>query len=368
MSRTFRAMRSGSVGWKLRIAMSASRRLRSLAWLEATISMMMPGCCARSFAMIGGSRIAACASLAAIETMPSIDCDWPAAESDTRLAASPMARTCSSSSSPLGVSVSPARPARTGRRRALPRAHRPAGRASAAPCPSARAAADSEPSSAVTRKARARFQSNFTDRQSMRKRISDGRIWSISLWIAAGVEPSLTPEANALRPLRRRALAEHPTEPRTDDPRPHANGRGGEQPSFGSKGDENDRRNSHRRLRPIRHAARRPAVAAKPDRRMVHSRMIGALFLAGFLVYGTGFALVTSVVGAPDFLATIADAPDHARARRAAHAADDRHRRVAGGRVLPDSRRARAARRRSPTSAPRSSRWSCSSSVSSACC
>lgn len=35
------------------------------------------------------------------------------------------------------------------------------------------------------------------------------------------------------------------------------------------------------------------------------SRLIGALFLAGFAVYGTGFGLVTSVIGAPDFLATV---------------------------------------------------------------
>jgi hypothetical protein len=39
--------------------------------------------------------------------------------------------------------------------------------------------------------------------------------------------------------------------------------------------------------------------------RMRYSRLIGALFLAGFLSYGVGFALVTSVTGAPDFLATI---------------------------------------------------------------
>jgi uncharacterized membrane protein len=36
-----------------------------------------------------------------------------------------------------------------------------------------------------------------------------------------------------------------------------------------------------------------------------YSRLIGALFLLGFLSYGVGFALVTSVVGVPDFLATI---------------------------------------------------------------
>jgi len=38
---------------------------------------------------------------------------------------------------------------------------------------------------------------------------------------------------------------------------------------------------------------------------MTYSRLIGALFLSGFLVYGVGFGLVTSVVGAPDFLSTI---------------------------------------------------------------
>jgi hypothetical protein len=37
----------------------------------------------------------------------------------------------------------------------------------------------------------------------------------------------------------------------------------------------------------------------------VSSRLIGALFLAGFIVYGVGFGLVTSVIGAPDFLTTI---------------------------------------------------------------
>src|SRR5581483_1966228 len=39
--------------------------------------------------------------------------------------------------------------------------------------------------------------------------------------------------------------------------------------------------------------------------RMKYSRLIGALFLAGFLSYGVGFGLVTSVIGAPDFLMTI---------------------------------------------------------------
>jgi hypothetical protein len=39
--------------------------------------------------------------------------------------------------------------------------------------------------------------------------------------------------------------------------------------------------------------------------RMMYSRLIGALFLAGFVVYGVGFSLVNSVISAPDFLSTI---------------------------------------------------------------
>jgi hypothetical protein len=42
------------------------------------------------------------------------------------------------------------------------------------------------------------------------------------------------------------------------------------------------------------------------DRRMRDSRVIGALFLLGFVFYGTGFAMVSSVVGAPDFMTNIA--------------------------------------------------------------
>jgi Domain of unknown function (DUF4386) len=41
------------------------------------------------------------------------------------------------------------------------------------------------------------------------------------------------------------------------------------------------------------------------ESRMTYSRLIGALFLLGFVSYGVGFALVTSVVGVPDFLSTI---------------------------------------------------------------
>ena len=43
-----------------------------------------------------------------------------------------------------------------------------------------------------------------------------------------------------------------------------------------------------------------------PGTRTANSRLIGALFPLGFLVYGTGFALVMSVVGTPGFLANIA--------------------------------------------------------------
>jgi hypothetical protein len=39
--------------------------------------------------------------------------------------------------------------------------------------------------------------------------------------------------------------------------------------------------------------------------RQAYSRMIGALFPLGFLSYGTGFALVSSVIATPDFLATM---------------------------------------------------------------
>jgi uncharacterized protein DUF4386 len=37
-----------------------------------------------------------------------------------------------------------------------------------------------------------------------------------------------------------------------------------------------------------------------------YSRIFGALFLAGFLVYGIGFGLVSSVITAPDFMSTLA--------------------------------------------------------------
>ncbi len=48
---------------------------------------------------------------------------------------------------------------------------------------------------------------------------------------------------------------------------------------------------------------RRPAP--RTASRMWSSRLIGALFLAGFLVYGTGSIMVNSVVDGPDFLAGV---------------------------------------------------------------
>jgi hypothetical protein len=39
--------------------------------------------------------------------------------------------------------------------------------------------------------------------------------------------------------------------------------------------------------------------------RTTYSRLIGALFIAGFVVYGAGFGLTSSVLGVPDFLSTI---------------------------------------------------------------
>lgn len=43
-----------------------------------------------------------------------------------------------------------------------------------------------------------------------------------------------------------------------------------------------------------------------PDSRMRYSRVIGALFLLGFLSYGIGSGLATSLVGGSNFLSTIA--------------------------------------------------------------
>jgi Domain of unknown function (DUF4386) len=49
----------------------------------------------------------------------------------------------------------------------------------------------------------------------------------------------------------------------------------------------------------------RAIQSSSPGSRMTYSRLIGALFLVGFLFYGVGAALVTSVTEAPDFLSTL---------------------------------------------------------------
>jgi hypothetical protein len=56
---------------------------------------------------------------------------------------------------------------------------------------------------------------------------------------------------------------------------------------------------------PPRYAPGAPPPSDLSGSRMRQSRIIGALFLAGFLVYGSGSSLVTSLVAGPDFLATI---------------------------------------------------------------
>jgi hypothetical protein len=49
-----------------------------------------------------------------------------------------------------------------------------------------------------------------------------------------------------------------------------------------------------------------PSASAPPrDTRMFYSRLIGGLFLAGFLSYGVGALMVTSVTGDEGFLATV---------------------------------------------------------------
>lgn len=59
---------------------------------------------------------------------------------------------------------------------------------------------------------------------------------------------------------------------------------------------------------PARRPSGAPPLSApgpQSGSRMLYSRLIGALFLAGFLTYGAGSLLVTSVVGHDDFLATV---------------------------------------------------------------
>jgi len=97
------------------------------------------------------------------------------------IAASPIFRACAIRSAPAGVSSSP-RPKRSNNTT-------PSSVCNASTCrlsvgcanPNARAAADSDPSSAVTRKARTRFQSKVTEDQSMHFCISEIEYTSIML-------------------------------------------------------------------------------------------------------------------------------------------------------------------------------------------
>jgi hypothetical protein len=50
----------------------------------------------------------------------------------------------------------------------------------------------------------------------------------------------------------------------------------------------------------------RSIVDREMGSRIAYGRLIGALFLAGFLFYGVGFGLVNSVISVPGFLSTIA--------------------------------------------------------------
>jgi hypothetical protein len=63
-----------------------------------------------------------------------------------------------------------------------------------------------------------------------------------------------------------------------------------------------DHAQSKRAVSPAGTAQRAESIGS----RMRYSRLIGVLFLAAFALYGGGFGLVTSVVGAQDFLLTIA--------------------------------------------------------------
>ena len=58
-------------------------------------------------------------------------------------------------------------------------------------------------------------------------------------------------------------------------------------------------------LAPVRGVVSPEVAEPRTGSRMWTSRVIGALFLAGFVIYGTGSILVNSVVGGSDFLAGV---------------------------------------------------------------
>ena len=61
----------------------------------------------------------------------------------------------------------------------------------------------------------------------------------------------------------------------------------------------------HQTPAPVSRTNGRDDREAQLGSRMMYSRLIGALFLVGFVLYGVGNGLVTSVVSAPDLPSTI---------------------------------------------------------------
>jgi len=92
--------------------MSASLRVKLLSLFEATSSTLIPGSMRRSFDTIDGNTNTAMTSVALIHMLPSIEPARPEEVNEKLLAASPMARTCTRRSNPLGVSSSPLRQSR----------------------------------------------------------------------------------------------------------------------------------------------------------------------------------------------------------------------------------------------------------------
>ncbi|HEY4574488.1 MAG TPA: DUF4386 family protein [Thermoanaerobaculia bacterium] len=64
---------------------------------------------------------------------------------------------------------------------------------------------------------------------------------------------------------------------------------------------------AHQAFSATRTSSTRPVGAAdsSTESRKLYSRLIGGLFLAGFLLYGPGEGLVNSVVGGSGFLSTV---------------------------------------------------------------
>jgi hypothetical protein len=193
-------MRSGSVGRTWRMAMSASRRRRSLIVLDTTTATVMRGASLRMRATMSGRMCTATASEAEMATRPTTSCAVPAAASAMASAAAAIACACSSNPSPASVSTSDL-PTRSN-------SVTPSAASSAATCrdnvgcvsPSPRAAADNEPASVVAQNARARFQSSGSIRKricGLAELVGEGPVGVVD----AGLDPNL-----------QNLLARHPAE------------------------------------------------------------------------------------------------------------------------------------------------------------